>query len=348
MRPILSTVEQFMKQSLADPGRKFRFALCLLVLLVTVGSVGFMAIEKTSVVDAFYMAVTTITTVGFGEVHPFSPEGRVFVIGYIVLGVGAAAWAFATGAEMLLGDKLWASVRQRRMKQTLMKLEDHYIICGFGRLGRPIITDMRSRGEQFVVVENNGAKEERLLDAVVPFVIGDATQEEVLLRAGLLRARGIVITLDNDAENVLAVLTARELNPKILIVARANSESAESKLRRAGADRVISLDTIAGRRLALATLQPKVHDFLERVFSLEQLEANIDELRVAAGSPLVGQLIGECDLRSRWNVTVLAVQNPNGEFIVSPDAARAIEPGETLIVMGSRLATRDAIAALTR
>ena len=326
---------RLLRRVLADPVGRFRASLVVLAVLVAIGTAGYMLIERMNVVDALYMAITALTTVGFGEVHPLSEAGRIFTILFLIAGVGTAGWAIAAGAEVFLGDKLWANVQQRRLRASLATMEAHYIVCGYGRLGRPIVHDLRSRGEQFVVIDANPALEEELAESGTPYVIGDATQDEVLRRAGIGRAHGVVVTLDNDAENVLAVLTARELNPSVLVVARANNESATSKLRRAGADRVISPDRIGGRRLALALVQPNVHDFLEQVLSMEQLEVNVGQIRVRVGSRFAGRTVGACSNDPSGNLTILAVHRVSGEFIVSPGADRVIEAGETLIVIGN-------------
>lgn len=347
MQPTPYSVGRFLKETLSDPVKRFRLSLALLLLLVAGGTIGFIVIEGMGFVDALYMAVTTVTTVGFGEVQPFSQLGRVFTICYVISGVGVAAWAITTGAEIVMGDKLWISVQERKLRAKRMALEGHFIICGYGRLGRPIANELASRRHAFVVIELAPAAEEPLVEAGIPFVIGDASQEDVLRRAGVERAAGIVVTLDSDAENVLTVLTARELNPNILIVARANSASVESKMARAGADHVLSPDAIGGRRLAIALLQPTVHDFLEKLFNIEELDVNVEQVRVAAGSVLIGQTMGVCPPRAHWGLTILAVRTPTGEFIVSPDDSRLIEAGETLIVIGApeKIAEARAFAA---
>lgn len=327
-------IGRYMRNALEDPLKRFRLSLLLLIIIVGLGTAGFILIESMGFIDALYMSVTTITTVGFGEIHPLSPAGRIFTMIYIATGVGTAAWAITNGAEVVLGEKLWISVQRRRLNGVLMNLRNHYVVCGYGRMGRQIARDLNLRKEEFVIIEMSPVSEEALLEEGIPFVIGDATQDDVLLRAGIKDAKGLVAALDTDAENVLTVLTARELNPNMLIVARATNETAEGKLRRAGANRVVSPDAIGGHRLALALLQPRVHDFLEKIFNIEELDVDVGELRVPAGSWLVGQTIAGCNLRGKFNLTILAIQTPSGEFIISPDPTRVIQPHETLIVIG--------------
>ena len=221
------------------------------------------------------------------------------------------------------------------MTQLVSSLRDHYVICGHGRLGTRIERDLRARGEPFVVVDWSQQHEESFLRQEIPHLIGDATHDDVLRRAGVERARGLVAALDSDASNVLAVLSARELNPELLIVARANSEASESKLRRAGADRVVTPDAIGGHRLALALLRPAVHDLFNEIFSFGiEVAVDVGQITIEAASPFAGQTVAGCDLRRMRNVSILAVREPDGGFTLNPDAERVIHPGETLIVIG--------------
>lgn len=317
-----------------EPLRKFQISILFLVLLVAGGSFGYMMLEHMSLIDSLYMTVITISTVGFQEVHQLSPEGRIFTTLLIVLGVGAGAWAIRNGVEIVLGDTLWHSVQQRKMKKIIDSLHGHYIVCGFGRIGRQITRDMHLRSEPFVVIDQSPERIEMIQEKGFMHIVGDATHDEVLLEAGIERAKGLVVALNSDADNVMAVLTARGLNPGLLIVARAGDDKAESKLRRAGADRVVSPYAIGGHRLALAILQPSVHDFFSRVFNVEQPDVDISEIHIGSKAPLIGQTIAECDLRNKWGLTVIGIGQTNGEFHISPDARRVIREGETLIVIG--------------
>lgn len=318
-----------------EPIRQLRISVLLLLGLAVAGTVGYALIEQMSLLNALYMTVITLTTVGFREVQPLQPAGKVFTIVLIVLGVGIAAWAIRNAAEVALGEAFWVSYRRRRTKEMVMQLSDHFVICGYGRLGRQISRDLEARGEPFVVIEADPALEEDLLENNIPSVIQDATQEETLLEARVDRARGLVACLNSDADNVLTILTARELNPRLLIVSRANTEAAESKLRRAGADRMVTPEVIGGHRLALALLRPAVHDFFSRVFS-SSAEADVDigQITISADSPFHGQTVANCDLRRVRSVSILAVRTAEGRFDLNPDANRVIETGETLILIG--------------
>jgi voltage-gated potassium channel len=323
------------REWLQDPLRQFQLSVATLVLLVVIGTVGYHVLERMRWVNALYMTVITVATVGCGEIEPLTTAGRVFTMGLIVLGVGVGAWAASNLVEVALGQTLWTSVQRRRMKENLSQLRDHYVVCGHGRLGTRIVRDLAARGEAFVVVDHDPRLEEQLLASQTPHLIGDATQDDVLSRVRVDRARGLVSALDSDANNVLTVLTAREMNPRLLIVARANAEHSESKLRRAGADRVVTPDDIGGHRLALALLRPAVHDLFNEIFSFGlNIAVDVGQITIPPDSPFAGQTVAGCDLRRMRNVSILAVREPRGEFALNPDASRVLRPGETMIVIG--------------
>ena len=322
-------------RSLSEPVRQLQISLFILFLLVLGGTAGYMLIEGVDWLDALYMTVITLTTVGYGEVVQLSTEGRIFTITLIMLGVGIGAWAVTNAVEVIVGQTLWTAVQSRKIRKRVERMNDHYIVCGYGRLGRRIARDLRARGEAFVVVDWSQALAQEFLEDEVPHLLADAMQDDALKAAGVERARGLVSALDSDASNVLTVLTARELNPGLLIVARANSEMSESKLRRAGADRVVTPDSIGGHRLALALLRPAVHDFFSHVFSFDGTQgADIGQILLPARSPFTGQTIAGCDLRRMRNVSILAIKLADGEFVLNPPPTRVIEAGDTLIVIG--------------
>ncbi len=321
---------------LQDPVRKFQLALLVLLLLAVLGTTGYMLLEGMRPIDAVYMTVITLATVGYGEVQPLSEAGRVFTSAFILLGVGTSAWAISAGVEVLLGENLWNSVRKRKMEEKLESIANHYIVCGYGRMGRQIVRDLIAREESFLVIEQAADREQDLLEEGITHILGDATQDETLERAHIDRARGFVAALSDDAKNVLAVLTARGLNPHLLIVARASMELSENKLRRAGADRVVSPYAIGGHRLALALLQPAAHDFMSQLFEVEDRDADIGEIRIREDSPLNGLTIAESDLRGRYNLAILAIRDvTNRRFVISPDPGHRLGVGETLVVIGS-------------
>lgn len=324
-----------LRMALADPVRQLQVALLLLVVLTACGTMGYMWLESMSWRNALYMTVITISTVGFNEIQPLEERTRMFTIGLIVAGVGTGAWTLTKAVEVLLGPALWASMRKRRMERIVRTYEGHQIVCGYGRLGREIVQDLERRGERMVVIEQDAGQEEALLAAQRPYVIGDATHDAVLRSAGVERARGLVSALDSEAANVLTSLTARELNPRLLIVARACSPEGARKLRRAGADRVVSPDAIGAHRLALALLRPSVHDFLARVLSFgADADVDLGEVDVAEGSRWAGRTVAEIARGDGRALSVLAVRSCQGDFLLTPDPAHVVRAGETLIVVG--------------
>ncbi len=332
--PVEGLIRQI-RSGLSEPVRQLQLSLLLLLGLVLVGVIGFMALEGYSLIDALYMTVITLATVGFQEVRPLDPAGRLFTTFLVIVGVGTAAWAISNAAEVMLGQTFWKSVQRRRNREMVEDLRDHHIVCGYGRLGRQIIRDLNARGEPSIVIDWNADLEDELFEAHLPHIIADASNEEVLLEAGIERARGMVAALDDDAQNVLTVLTARELNPHLLIIARAGTESLESKLLRAGADRVVTPSSIGGHRLALALLRPAVHDFFGRIFTLgAEPDVDVGQITVPEHSPFAGQTIAGCDLRRVRNISILAIRTPDGAFDLNPGAGRTISPGETLIFIG--------------
>jgi voltage-gated potassium channel len=307
----------------------------VMVMLTVIGTFGYMEIQHAAFLDSLYMTVITLTTTGFGEVFKLDTAGRVFTMCLLVIGVISAAWAITNAIEVVLGQTFWVGVQRRRMEELLMDLRDHYIVCGYGRLGKQIVKDLQARGERYVIIDWSEEIEEKLLEKRLPHLIGDATSEEALDKAGVKRARGLVAALDKDANNVLAVLTAREMNPGLLIVSRANSESIEGKLRRAGADRTVTPEAIGGHRLTLALLRPAVHDLFNRLFSPgETPDVDVGQILVEEGSPFAGQTVASCDLRRLHNLTVLAVRSRDGEFDLTPPADRKVAIGDTIIVIG--------------
>lgn len=331
----LTVISRHLRAMLSDPVRRFQLSLLSLVALMGLGTVVFMLLERMNAVDALYMTVITIATVGFGEVQPLSPAGRMFTIVLIILGVGTATSAISNAVSIVLGPRLWQSIQQRRMEQHIMTIENHYIVCGYGRMGQQIVRDLQARGEAFLVVDADEGREEALLEDKIPYIIGDATRDETLHEAHVERARGLVTALNSDADNVMTVLTGRELNPKLFIVSRVVNSEAESKLRRAGANRVVSPYLIGGHRMALALLRPAVHDFLNRIYNFtEGMDMDIGQIDVRNGSPMAGLTIAATDLRKAHNVNIIAIRRPDGSLTITPNVNDVLEAGATLIVIG--------------
>jgi voltage-gated potassium channel len=309
------------------------YSLAALAGVAAFGTVGFTLIEGWSLADSLYMTVMTVTTVGYGPPLPLSPAGRNFSIFFMVLGVGTAGYLLSTAVQSLVRSEILAAYGERRRQREMSKLQGHYIICGAGRVGRRIVSEMRRASVPFVVVESNAALAEQLQVPDTQLLIRDATLDETLVEAGVERATGLAACLPDDAGNLYIVLTARGLNPSLRIVARAVEESAEPKLVRAGANRVIAPTIIGSHRMAQALLKPAVADFMDSI-TAETLDLAFEEVEVTEGSPLVGRKLKDTNIRSRLDIVVAAIRRAGGEMIFNPSGETQIRAGDMLIGIG--------------
>ena len=323
--------------------RRLLWGICVLVSIIAIGVIGYRVIEGWAFFDALYMTIITITTVGFGEIHPLSAAGKIFTIFLIIGGVGGALYILTTMVQYTLEGQLGITMGRRRMKAKIAKLKGHFILCGYGRVGQEIARTFSEEKASFVVIENN---EERLTKAERDgylCLLGDATSDETLKKAGITRARGLVAALGSDTDNTYITLSARGLRPDLLIEARSSSEEAEVKLKRAGADRVISPHLIGGHRMAMLALRPAVVDFIDTVTYRPGRELQLENVDVAGGSSLVGQALGQ--VRDQDGITVLAMRKKSGKLLANPPDKETIEDGDRLIVIGTkkRLAALESI-----
>ena len=313
---------------------RFLLALILIVAVMVTGVAGFHYIEGWSWFDGLYMTLITMTTVGYGETHPLSMPGRVFNAFLIVLAVLAGGFLVATSTQAVLEFELSEILGRRRMERELAKLKDHFIICGAGRVGRTVVRELRSRGQPCVLVESDPAQADWAAHEGIPVVIGSGHTEEVLQRARIEVAKGLVAAVTSDADNLYIVLTARGMNPNLRIIARASEDEAVSKLRRAGASEVVSPYNFVGRRIAHILIQPHVIDFIETAFGTERMDIQIEEVEVPAGSPLAGKTLAGANIGQNTGVLVLALRHSNGTLSFNPAADTVIQPGDCLIAIG--------------
>lgn len=312
--------------------KKLFFVLFLITVIVIYGTVGYMFIEKINFLDALYMTVITLATVGYREVKDLSINGKIFTILLIFSGFGVFTYALTTGAKIIIEGEIKEAFKKRNMKKKIDNLRDHYIICGFGRMGRIIAKELRSNNIPFVIVEKN--RENLPEEGDFLYIKGDATKDEILKGAGIERAKGLITVLSSDTENLYVVLSAKGLNPELFIVARAAEEGAEIKLKRAGADRVVSPYHIGGLRIAHTVLRPTVVDFLEFATRSEHVEIQIEEIPVQKGSILAGRTIGESDIGKGIGAIIIGIKRADGSMIFNPTSRTKIEEGDTLIVLG--------------
>lgn len=311
---------------------RLRAWLAGVVLAVIVFTLLFAVLEGWSLGDALYMTVITLTTVGFREVHELGPSGRIVAMACAVAGVALIFGGVGIMAESVLADLGSGRRERRRMKERIAGLTDHYIVCGYGRVGSTVTRELRASGRQVVVIDILPASVERARSDDHLVVEGDATAEQTLLEAGVQRAAGLVATIDSDAYNVYVVLSARALNRELFIVARASAPAAEARLAQSGADRIVSPYTMAGRRIAELATRPAVSDFIDTALSRAQMSFSIEDHRVEAGGPLDGRSVGELmDL----GIFTLAVVRGPGEYDAHPPRDRHLRAGDELILSAS-------------
>jgi voltage-gated potassium channel len=325
--------------------RRIERTLLALGAITVIGVVGYIVFEGWSFTDAVYMTVITVTTVGYREVRPLDTTGQLWTMALLITGVGTLFYAAVSSVELVVEGAIRGYFGRRRMQAAVGKLNGHYILCGYGRVGRQVAREFARDGVPFVVVDQEpGIIEECLVEGYLA-LLGEASDDTVLEEAGVRRARGLVAAVDSDADNVFVVLSARKLNPKLNIVARASSDESAAKLEIAGADRTLSPYAVGGRRLASLATQPLVVDFLDIVTRGEKgLEFRLEEFGVPEDSFIAGQSIGELRIGERTGAMILATRNSEGTFDTSPSASDRIRAGDTLIVLG----TREQISRLER
>lgn len=315
----------------AGTWRRLFLAVLALTTVLVVGTVGYLILGF-GPLDALYQTVTTVATVGFREVRPLSTAGKIFTIGLILVGVGTALYTFGVVLETLIEGRLFEVFGRRRMERAIAGMHGHVVVCGWGRVGHAISRYVAGAGQDVVVVDTDAT---RLADVPYPAVIGDATDDATLLRAGVDRARALVAAVDTDAANLFVTLSARAIKRDLFIVARARMDTTEEKLLRAGADRVVNPQSIGGARMAAFVLQPAVAEFLDVVMHDGSLEFRLEEIRVPSDSSLVGSTLRETQLRDRTGALVLAIRGADGEFVTNPTPDAKLAGGQLLIAIGT-------------
>jgi len=315
-------------------------AIAILLTTITIaGTVGFALLEGWSVFDSFYMTLITLTTVGYGEIHPLSHQGRVFASFLMLLGVTTVFVSIAILGETLLRLEMTDYFGRKWRDRMLKDISGHYIVCGAGRVGRSVIQELLRGGSTVVLIDNKVDRARWATDKGVITLVGDATKDEVLKQARVDTAKGLVAAIASDAENVYVALSAKVLNPRLVIAARASDEQAEEKLKRAGATTVFTPYSFIGHRLAQSLVRPHVATFLDVASAFRQssdLDLEIEQLLVDWNSPLASKTLEQCRLGSQYGVIVLAVQPKNGVMQFNPSADLLIQPGDVLIAMGER------------
>ncbi len=309
-------------------------SIVLFIALLAIGSWGYMAIEGWNFFDALYMTVITIATVGYGEVHIVSPTGRMFTLILIFLGVGFFLYVVGNFIQFLVEGRIRYVLGRRKLDRQINKLKNHYIICGYGRMGRALARFLIQRYLDVVVIEQNQARTAVMDEDGILYLVGAATDESLLIRAGIERARGLITVVGSDADNVFLVLLARQMNPDIFIVARAVMNSAKRTLTAAGANKVVSPYDLGARRMAHAILRPTVIEFLEMAFADENVDVEVEELTIKPNSPVVRRTLYESEIRPKFGVMIISIKKGDGKMVFNPDADTLLESEDTLVVVG--------------
>ncbi|MGH9720891.1 MAG: potassium channel family protein [Bryobacteraceae bacterium] len=312
--------------------RRFAYLGALLSATLLIGTVGYTVIEHWPAFDAFYMTLITMTTVGYQEIRPLSRTGRVFNSFVIFIGVTTMYFAIGVMTQTIIELELGEFFGKRKIKRMIEQLRDHFIVCGFGRVGRSTATELQRAGVPFLVVDRSEDRVERAIQSGMLAVLADASRDEALRDAGVERARGLVSALASDADNLFVILSARALNPKLQLAARAVEEEAEQKMRRAGADVVFAPYTMTGYRLAQAMVRPHVHEFLD--FTTQNLGMNVAIEQVRVSKEFGSRSIQDMQLRRDLGVIVLAIRKADTQMLFNPPADAVISAGDHLIVMG--------------
>ncbi len=336
------------KRRIVQVRRKLRnrhplqYALFAIIAVTIFGAIGFQITEGLSFIDSLYHTTQTVTTVGYGDLAPKTQGGRIFTIIFMLTCVGVVAYSLTNAVQAVVQSEIIAAIGKRRKVNELRKLKDHFVICGVGRVGSRIVEELERAGVDYVVIEKNHEKVKRLIERNEFVLINDATLEETLRQAGVERARGLAACLPDDADNVYVVLTARDMNKNLHIVARAVEEQAESKLIRAGASRVVAPTIIGSHRMAQALLKPAVADFMDSI-TAESLDLAFEQVEVDENSVYVDKAIKDTNIRNAHDIVIVAIRRLSGEMIFHPKGDAVLQTGDLLIVIGKPEPLEDLI-----
>lgn len=309
-------------------------SIVLSLVLIGGGSAGYMLIEDWSLMDAFYMTIITLATVGYGEVHTISPEGRIFTVVLIMFGVGLFLFVAGNIIQVLVEGRIRLVLGRRKLDTQIKKLKGHYIICGYGRIGRVLARFLVEKYVDVVVIERSDRRVARMDEDGVLYLVGEATDEAVLERAGVQSAKGLITAVATDADNVFLVLIAKQLNPSLFVVARASQNSTKKTLLAAGADKVISPYDLGARRMAHAILRPTVIKFLEMAFADETTDIQVEELHVSQGSRFDGCTLFDSGIRKDYDLIIICIRRLDGQMLFNPKADTTMVAGDVMVVVG--------------
>jgi len=314
--------------------RRVLFLILMSSLLLAFGVSGYILVEHFTFLEALYMSVITLATVGFTEVRPLDDAGRIFTIVLILMGAGFLTYSLIYFSQVMFDPNLIELYRRRRLKKQLGQLEDHYVVCGYGQMGQIIVQELMTHDIPVVVIDSDDSLVIRFREKGILHLTADATEEENLMAAGAQRAKGLVAVVNRDTDNVFIVLTARDIKKDLLVFARAGSPSTHKRLLKAGANRVVSPFATGAHHIAQNILRPTVTDFLDLALSTEGLELSLEEIVVPDDAVLVGKELMHSGIRSQYNLIVVAIKRRDGSMIYNPSPQELLEANDILIVIG--------------
>jgi voltage-gated potassium channel len=320
------------EQSLTST-QKLRIALIGLAFIICLGTIGFMILEDNSFVDALYMTIITLSTVGFGEITPLHPAGRVFVIFLILFGVAISGYTVSVIGSMVIEGQFKEIYGRKKMESKIAKMTNHFIIAGYGRVGRQVALEFKKKKADFIVIEKDNAAVFNLYKDKVLFIQGQATDDDILRKANIESADTLISTLPNEAENVYLTLTARDMNKNMKIIARADYDDGVKKLKRAGADHVVTPHVLGGIRMAMATLRPNVVDFMHSN-ALGEGGLTIEELVIPDNCFFSGKSIIDSKLKNDYSITIIGIKKPGQEMSITPGPNTVLETDDILVLIG--------------
>jgi voltage-gated potassium channel len=316
--------------------KKLRYSLLMLVGIIALGTCGYYFVEHMPLFEAFYMTIITISTVGFAEVIPLSQAGRAITVIIIILGISVGAYTIGVLVRALVEGELVKIFGRRKMQKQVSGLKNHFIICGFGRIGRIVCSELDADLIDFIVIEQDPSVIEHIQKQKYLYLEMDATSEEALMQAGIMEAKGIVTAVNSDANNVFITMTAKSLRPDVFILARASEEKNEGKLFRAGATRVVSPYLIGGRRIAQMLKKPTVVDFIDIAMMGSHLGLMIEEAAIGDKSNLIGKSLIDSQLRKDYGVIIVAIKKLSGDMVFNPAPSEKLEGGDVIVVLGKK------------
>jgi len=317
-----------------DSTRHIILSILVATLVIFMGTAGYMLIEGWDILDSAYMTVTTLATVGYGEVHKVSRTGQIYTIVLIIVGVGFFLYVIGVVVQFMVEGRVRTILGRRRLDKKIDKLKNHYIVCGYGRIGMVLCKSLRTRPIDLVVIDNKPDLETEMIEDGLIYVAGDATEETILLKAGIKRAKGLIAVLGTDAENVFLVLTARQLNPDIFIMARATYSKSKSKLKAAGADKVESPYEMGAANMAQRIIRPTVTSFLDLAFTYKSKDIQMEEIPIGVSSKLANIALKDSGIRQQFNLIIIAIKKRDGSMLFNPSFETVIYGGDTVIAVG--------------